>query len=44
MIPDDGLWGTPLCERVPKDVEDTRKMLPLKAARPDNSPTIAIKN
>src|SRR2546423_815536 len=44
MITDDGLRGAPLGQRLPKDVEDTREILPLEAARSDDRATIPIKN
>jgi hypothetical protein len=44
MITDDGLRGAPLRERVPKDVEDTRDIVPLEAARSDDRATIPINN
>src|SRR5215813_7347915 len=44
MITDDFLRGTPLRQRLTKDVEDTREILPLTASRPDDGPTIAIKD
>jgi hypothetical protein len=44
MSTDDGLRGAPLRERVPKDLEDPREILPLEAARSDDGPTVSIKN
>jgi hypothetical protein len=44
MITDDGLGSAPLRQRVPKDLKDPRKILPLAAARTHDGPTIAIKD
>jgi hypothetical protein len=44
MIADDGLRGAPLRQRLPKDVEDAREILPLQAARSNDRATIPIKN
>ena len=44
MITDHGLRGAPLRERVPKDLEDPREILPLEAARAHDGTTIPIKN
>ena len=44
MITDDGLRSAPLRQRLPKDVEDTREILPLEATRSNDRATIPIKN
>jgi hypothetical protein len=44
MIADDSLRGTPLRQRVPKDVEDTRDIVPLAATRSNERATLPIKN
>src|ERR671938_1759545 len=44
MITDDGPRGAPLGQRMPKDLEDTRKILPLTAACTHDGPAIAIKD
>ena len=44
MVTDHFLRGTPLGQRLTKDLEDAREILPLKAAGADDGPTIAIKD
>jgi hypothetical protein len=44
MITDDFLRGAPLRQRLTKDVEETREILPLNASRSDDGPAIAIKD
>src|SRR5919202_4785520 len=44
MITDDGRRGAPLGQRVPKDVEDTRDLVPLAAASTNSSAAVPIQN
>jgi hypothetical protein len=44
MIAADSLRGPPLRQRLPKDVEDTRAILPLAATRSNDRATIPIKH
>src|SRR5262252_6875164 len=44
MVTDHSLRGTPLRERLAKDLHDPAEILPLAAARPHDRTTVAIKN
>jgi hypothetical protein len=44
MIADEALWGAPLSDGLAEDLAQPREGLPLEAAGPDNSPTVAIED